>query len=199
MTKTPAARGQMTELKYGNTNTFLIGSLLIDTDYAGKMRAFCKALKAGGRKLSEVKFVLATHYHPDHMGLIGELAEHGVQPLLLDVQSAYVHASDHIFARELIPFVPVDESRSTVISFSESRAFLAELGISGEIIHTPSHSPDSVSVVMDNGNCYVGDLEPFEYIEAYGDDSQLKADWDRILSFKPRRIFSSHRPEIIVG
>ena len=189
----------MTELKYGNTNTFLIGSLLIDTDYAGTMCAFCKALKAGGRKLSEVKFVLATHYHPDHMGLIGELAEHGVRPLLLDVQSAYVHASDHIFVRELTPFVPVDESRSTVISFSESRTFLAELGISGEIIHTPSHSPDSVSVVIDNGNCYVGDLEPFEYIEAYGDDSQLKADWDRILSFKPRRIFSSHRPEIIVG
>ncbi len=189
----------MIELKYGSTNTFLVGGLLIDTGYAGTMRAFCKALKNSGRGLSDVKYVLATHFHPDHAGLIGELAEYGVRHLLPDVQKAYVHAPDYIFERDRIPFIPADESRSTVIPLSGSRAFLAELDVAGEIIHTPSHSPDSVSVILDNGDCFIGDLEPYEYIGAYGDDSLLKTDWERIFSFNPRRIFSSHRPGIIIG
>ena len=34
-------------IRYGNTNTFLVnGRLLVDTDYAGTMRAFYGALKA---------------------------------------------------------------------------------------------------------------------------------------------------------
>ena len=42
----------MIKLKYGNTNTFYIpckdGGLLIDTDYAGTLPAFYKALKYSG-------------------------------------------------------------------------------------------------------------------------------------------------------
>ena len=67
----------MTRLKYGNTNTFLIpcsgGYLLLDTDYAGTLSAFYRAIKQAGIRVSDIRFVLATHYHPDHMGLIPEL------------------------------------------------------------------------------------------------------------------------------
>ena len=38
----------MIKLKYGNTNTYFIGGLLIDTDYAGTLPSFYKALKAAG-------------------------------------------------------------------------------------------------------------------------------------------------------
>ncbi len=69
------------------------------------------------------------------------------------------------------------------------------MGISGEIIRTPSHSEDSVSLILDDGDCFVGDLEPFEYIEAYGENPKLKNDWERVLSYGPKRIFYSHRPE----
>lgn len=61
----------MIRLKYGNTNTFYFpgrdGGLLLDTDYAGTMPAFYKALKANGIRMKEITYVLATHYHPDHM------------------------------------------------------------------------------------------------------------------------------------
>lgn len=69
----------------------------------------------------------------------------------------------------------------------------------GEVIHTPSHSEDCVSLVLDDGDCFVGDLEPFEYIEAYGDNVSLRDDWERILAFGPKRIFYAHRPEQTVG
>ena len=73
----------MIRLRYGNTNTFLIpcsgGYLLLDTDYAGTLPAFYRAIKQAGVRVSDIAYVLATHYHPDHMGLIPELMRQGVK------------------------------------------------------------------------------------------------------------------------
>ncbi len=185
----------MLKLKYGNTNTFFIRGLLVDTDFAGTLPSFYRALKQNGLTTKDICYVLATHYHPDHMGLIGELVRQGVRHLVIDVQKGALHASDDIFERDRLPFVPLREEDAAVISCAESRAFLSQLGVSGEIIPTPSHSADSVSLVLDDGDCIVGDLEPFEYLEAYENNAQLKTDWERIFSFQPKRIFFAHAPE----
>ena len=192
----------MIRLKYGNTNTFLVGGssgyLLIDTDYAGTLPAFYRALKQNEIRVSDIEYVMATHYHPDHMGLISELMEQGVKLLLLDTQKAHVHDSDEIFARDKLSYTPIDEARATIISCEESRGFLAQTGIAGEIVRTASHSEDSVSLILDDGDCFAGDLEPFEYLEAYEENIKLKNDWERVLSYGPKRIFYAHRPEKIV-
>ena len=72
-------------------------------------------------------------------------------------------------------------------------------GIRGEIVHTPSHRAGSVSLILDSGDCIAGDLEPFEYIEGYEENDALIQDRDLILSFAPKRIFYSHRPERTLG
>lgn len=189
----------MIQLKYGNTNTFYLPGrdwgLLVDTDYAGTLPAFYRALKRAGVKVRDIGYVLATHYHPDHMGLVSELARQGVRQLLIDVQREFVHFSDTIFERENLPCPPIREELATVISCKESRGFLARMGISGEIIHTPSHSGDSVTLILDDGDCFVGDLERFEYLEAYGENEPLRSDWERIRSFCPKRVFYGHGPE----
>ena len=187
-------------LRYGNTNTFLVpcssGYLLVDTDYAGTLPGFYKALKAAGVQMKDIARVLTTHYHPDHMGLIPELMKQGIKLLLIDTQINDVHCSDSIFARDKsLRFIPIDESRAEVVSCRESRAFLAGIGIAGEIISTPSHSRDSVSLVLDDGDCLVGDLEPMEYLFANNDNPALKADWDAVLNFCPKRILYSHANE----
>ena len=189
----------MIKLKYGNTNTFYIqgceGGLLFDTDYAGTLPLFYKALKQNNIRVKDIGYVLASHYHPDHMGLIGELQEQGVKLLLIDIQKEFVHFSDNIFARDKLRYTPVDDTDATMISCKESRSFLSSIGIHGEIIHTPSHSEDSISLIMDNGDCLVGDLEPSEYIGAYEENSALKADWELIASFHPEIVFYAHKPE----
>lgn len=184
------------KLKYGNTNTYFTDGLLIDTDYAGTLPAFYREIKRNDISVADIKYVLATHYHPDHMGIIGELTELGVKLLILEHQLEYVHFSDKIFAREpRLNFKPIDESKAVVISCKESRSFLRGMGIQGEIISTKSHSEDGVAVALNNGNCFVGDLEPFEYIEAYENNAALKADWERILSHAPNTIFFGHANE----
>ncbi len=183
-------------LRYGSTNTYLIpgsnGYLLLDTDYAGTLHAFYRAVKQAGIRIPDISFVMATHYHPDHMGLIPDLMKQGVKLLLIDTQKGFVHFSDYIFARDRLPFEPVDETGATVISCADSRKFLAGIGISGEIISTPSHSPDSISLVLDDGDCFVGDLQPREYMGAYEENEAVKADWARLMDFRPGRVFYAH-------
>ena len=190
----------LTKIRYGNTNTILLrgdrGSILIDTDYAGTMPAFYKAIKGLGIKVSDITYVLATHYHPDHIGLVSELMSQGVRLIIMESQTDFVHYSDGIFEKEpYLDYKTIDESRAQVLLFEDSRKFLKALGIEGEIISTPSHSEDSISVLLDDGTFIVGDLEPLEYLEAYEDNKKLKADWDTLLRESPKRIIYAHANE----
>jgi len=179
----------ITKLKYGNTNTFLIRG------ESGTLPGFYRAIKEAGIRISDIDYVLATHYHPDHMGLISELMKEGVRLLLLDTQQPHVRFSDAIFARDRRwKYEPISEEAATVIESAESRVFLKSLGIHGEIAVTPSHSPDSVSLLLDSGECFVGDLEPLEYLEAYEEKEELKRDWELILNHGPKVIYYAHRP-----
>ena len=145
---------------------------------------------------------MATHWHPDHSGLIGDILDmNPVTSLLVtDTQTDHIRYPEEIFSRDRrIPFKPVDESRITVISADTSGKALSEIGIKGEMIYTPSHSPDSVSLLLDSGDCIVGDLEPFSYIGGYENNDRLKRDWDEIMRRRPKRILFAHANEKILS
>ena len=187
----------ITKLKYGNTNTFFIrgvnGNLLIDTDHAGTLPAFYRAIKEHHITIRDIDYLLATHYHPDHIGLVSELQKQGVKLLLLDTQCAHVHFADEILGREKhLHYEPINTEKATVISSKESGDFLKSMGIDGEIVVTASHSADSISLILDNGECFVGDLEPIEHIGGYEQNEALKKDWDLILSYSPKVINYAH-------
>ena len=193
----------VTKLKYGNTNTYLIrgtkGSILLDTDYAGTLQMFYKEIKKNGISLKDITYILATHYHPDHMGLVGEIVDMGVKFLVMDTQVPNLHFSDEIFSRDktLRFLLSVPEDKAEVFACKDSRAFLAALGIDGEIVSTPSHSEDSITLVLDSGDCFVGDLEPMEYMDGYEENSALQSDWKKVMSFSPRVIHYGHAPKRI--
>ncbi|MCR5340938.1 MAG: MBL fold metallo-hydrolase [Saccharofermentans sp.] len=190
----------ITKIRYGNTNTFLIrgtkANLLVDTDYAGTLPAFYKAIKEPGIKVSDINFVLATHYHPDHIGLVSELTDQGVKLVIMESQTDFVHYSDSIFAREPnLSYKPIDESKALILKFDEAPSFLGSLGINGSIGRTLSHSEDSIYVALEDGTFILGDLEPLEYLEAYKDNRLLKTDWDNILKQDPKLLLYAHANE----
>lgn len=193
----------VSKLRYGNTDTFLVrgesGYLLVDTDYAGTMPAFYGAIKKYNIKVSDISYVLATHYHPDHIGLVSELMKQGVKLLVVDIQYSHIHYSDEIFSRDKrLNYETINEGDATVISCKESRRFLKGIGIEGEIISTKSHSEDSISLVLDNGVCVVGDLEPIEYLDAYEENVRLKADWELVMRYNPKFIYYAHANEKVL-
>ena len=193
----------VSKLRYGNTNTFLVqgenGYLLVDTDYAGTMPAFYRAIKKNNIKVNDILYVLATHYHPDHIGLVSELMEQGVRLLVIDTQCSQIHYSDEIFSRDKrLIYKPIEEKDAIVISCQTSREFLNNIGIAGEIISTTSHSEDSLSLILDNGICIVGDLEPIDYLDAYEENTNLKTDWELVMSYNPKHIYYAHANEKIL-
>jgi glyoxylase-like metal-dependent hydrolase (beta-lactamase superfamily II) len=194
----------VTKIKYGNTNTFLIkgtkANILIDTDYAGTLYAFYKAIKDNGIKISDIDYLLATHYHPDHIGIAGDLMEQGVKLIIMESQLPYVHYSDPVFAKEpYLNYKSIDESKGEILSFADASSFLFSIGIKGDIMPAPSHSEDSIIITLDDGTVIAGDLEPYEYLEAYEENDNLKADWGKLLSLNPKRILYAHANEKIIN
>lgn len=185
-------------LKYGNTNTFFISGqkgILIDTDWAGTLPAFFKKIKRSDIRISDIGYLLITHYHPDHMGISGELIQLGVKLLVVDVQREFIHSSDEILRRSGAEFVPIDEKSGAVfVSCAESREFLRRIGIDGEIIHTPGHSDDSISLILDGGAAFVGDLPPIDVADGYDDDT-IRKSRDLIMSYSPKVVYYGHANE----
>ncbi len=193
----------VSKLRYGNTNTFFIrgksGNLLVDTDYAGTMSAFYGTIKKNNITVRDISYVLATHYHPDHIGLVSELMKQGVKLLLVDRQRSHIHYSDEIFSRDKrLNYESINDDNAIVVSEKNSRKFLKDIGIEGEIIPTTSHSEDSVSLILDDGVCIVGDLEPIEYLDAYEDNVKLKEDWKLVMSYSPKIIYYAHANEKVL-
>lgn len=185
-------------LKYGNTNCYYIegenGSLLIDTDWAGTLPAFYKKIKE--LNIKKIDYLLITHFHPDHMGIAQDIIDMGTKLLLIDVQKDYIHNSDLVFQKEKnTMFKPID-TVPVIISCEQSRDFLKSLGIDGEIIYTPGHTNDSISLVLDNGCVFVGDLYDLKSAKLLNDE-KINASWDKILSHEISKIYYGHHEQTI--
>lgn len=187
----------ITELKYSNTNTYLYkgkkSSLLFDTGWAGTFPAFCKALGEKKQRLQDIDFLIISHFHPDHMGIAQEIANAGVTILIADVQREYIHCPDHIFQKENnTSFIPIDDTAVKIISLSQSRAFLKDIGIEGELFHTPGHSDDSISLWLDKERAlFVGDLNPLYELEMHKGTAIFES-WERLLKLKPKQVYYGH-------
>lgn len=187
----------MIELKYGNTNTYLIkgkfANLLVDTDYAGTLNSFFKEIKNKNLKINDINYMIVTHYHPDHMGIVRELQDYGIKLIIIDKQLNYVNFSDDIFKKEKrLGYKSIDIQSALIVSLPDSRSFLSKLGINGKIVSTPSHSADSISLILDDGRCFVGDLEPIDYLLGYENNNLLIKDWEVIMSYSPKVICYGH-------
>ena len=143
-----------------------------------------------GVPVREIRYALATHYHIDHAGLAQEFKHEGIPLLVLDVQ---VHAIPVMktWTKPSDRYVEITTHDNVTISFPESRPLLAKIGIAGEILHTPGHSDDSVSLLLDDGSVFTGDLTP----EAYaGDNAVALASWRLLRERGATRVYPAHGP-----
>jgi hypothetical protein len=47
-------------------------------------------------------------------------------------------------------------------------------------------------LILDSGECFVGDLEPNEYLDGYENNESLQNDWKLISSYIPKVIYYAH-------
>jgi glyoxylase-like metal-dependent hydrolase (beta-lactamase superfamily II) len=182
---------------YKSTNYWVVSAgtsrLLIDLGWPGTMGMMQANLRRMGIPLREIRYGLATHYHIDHAGLAQELKNAGVPLLVPDVQLASIP----LMVRWMKPadrYVEIDTTDNVTMSIDEGREFLAKIGIAGEIVHTPGHSDDSVSVLLDDGAAFTGDLTPPGL--ATDEQSSLVLDsWRRLRERGATRVYPGHGPQ----
>ncbi|MCX7668700.1 MAG: MBL fold metallo-hydrolase [Anaerolineae bacterium] len=179
---------------YRSTNYWVISAgaarLLVDIGWPGTLGIMKANLKRMGISLGEIRYALATHYHIDHAGLAEELKREGVPLLVPAIQvgaiplmKTWTKPDDH--------YVDITEAGNVVISLSESRQILARIGIAGEILHTPGHTDHCVSLLLDDGSVFTGDLPP----EAYAYDNPVAlASWQMLRARGATRIYPAHGP-----
>ena len=76
------------------------------------------------------------------------------------------------------------------MKLEESRKFLAGIGLNGEILHTLGHSADSITLILDEGFAFIGDLQPRFMIPE--EDQISHESWDKIYQHKINRLFPGH-------
>ncbi|HZQ07854.1 MAG TPA: MBL fold metallo-hydrolase [Anaerolineae bacterium] len=146
---------------YRSTNYYVLANhrprLLLDAGWPGslgKMRESCRRM---GIRLEDIPYQLVTHYHIDHAGLVEELKQLGVKLLVLDIQVAAIPLMrQHIKPQD--NYTDISTNGNIILTEASSRAFLKGIGIDGEIIATPGHSDDSVTLILDEGTAFTGDL-----------------------------------------
>lgn len=187
----------VTALKYSNTNTYLIegsrGSLLFDTGWAGTFGAFCKELGEKKKRVQDIDLLMISHFHPDHMGIAQQIANEGAVIAVCEVQREFIHSADRVFAKEKSShFCPIDDTRVRYFDIQESRSLLAELGIDGEVLHTPGHSDDSISLWLEKERTLlVGDLNPLYELEMHK-GTLIEKSWDKLLKLRPDTVCYGH-------
>ena len=179
---------------YQSTNNYLIdikgGKLLVDCGWPGTLPQFSAELKRKSVALQDIKYLLVTHFHPDHAGLTQELKRLGIKHLLMDVQVDFISQMTEFFKAKNYPYVKIQTNDSIKLQLSESRKFLAQIGLTGEIIHTPGHSDDSITLILDEGFAFTGDLHPVFVLPE--EDTLSRQSWDKIHQHKIVRIFPAH-------
>lgn len=169
-------------ITYNSTNYFLIpcqnGYLLIDAGWHGKLERFKQELASFNIGLNQIKYIFLTHHHHDHAALIQDLRDLTNAQLIIHKEQVDFIAkgiTDYkkikqynwllwLIDKALRPLIkfnyrPITILQSDfVIDSDVDNIVLREIGVNGRVIATPGHSKDSVSLLLDNGIAYVGDL-----------------------------------------
>ncbi|MBA4323163.1 MAG: hypothetical protein C0408_10140, partial [Odoribacter sp.] len=86
------------------------------------------------------------------------------------------------------------------ILLGEDEMSLTDFGVDGKIIHTPGHTPGSISVLLKTGEAFVGCMAhnglPFRFspgLPIYAQDiNKVKESWKMLIARGARIIFPGH-------
>lgn len=179
---------------YRSTNFWVVSAgqnrLLVDLGWPGRAAALFANLDRMGVPLKELRFGLATHYHIDHAGAAQDLKNRGV-PLLVMQEQVRAIPLMRQWTKASDSYTDISTHDNVVISCPESRALLASLGIEGEVLHTPGHSDDSVTLVLDIGCAFTGDLTR-ESMVATEDPAVVARSWQLLRDRNVTTIYPGH-------
>lgn len=182
-------------IRFQSTNCYFIdcgdGLLAFDAGWPGTFRMYKDALKGEGYRISDIKWLIVSHFHMDHAGLAGMLQQKGIRLLLFENQVYAIDAMERLIESKGLEYTRIDRTACELIPIESSRNWLAARGIDGEIIQTNGHGADHLSLLLDSGEAFIGDLVPHESMAGIDDRASLE-NWAELKRKGARLIYPAH-------
>lgn len=164
----------------GSTNSYLLkikdGFLLIDISLPHDFRKFLRKLRKLNIAVIDIKYLLLTHSHADHIGFAEQILQISNANLIAH-ENTLPHLINGTMESESNPvnfiykimmklanfalrhaYNPITIEKEKIISIKgDNEKLLKKLGIVGKIITTFGHTNDSITIVLDDGRGFVGD------------------------------------------
>lgn len=219
-------------LKLSITNCYILKAgncyILVDTGYDWEWETFSAELRKTGISYMDIQWLLLTHHHDDHAGLLNNLLQENPNiKVVMSIHAerlvragknartgGYINKMVYMLAglkqrfdKKWTQSFPPYITRDVDILIREELP-LRKTGIEldGKIIETPGHTRDSISVVLDDGDCIVGDAASnflrfagTRHCAVYLEDlEQFYGSWNTIIEAGAKRIYPSHGPPFSV-
>ena len=205
------------KIRLGADNCYVIkdkGVIMIDGGTPRKGEKFIKSIKKVSIKPEEIGLIVLTHGHWDHIGSAKDIKEiTGAKIAMHRLEKEWLEKSlkplppgvtrwGRSFVKILALFMPLIHFPATNvdITLGDEEFSLIEFGISGKVIHTPGHSPGSVSVLLETGDAFVGDMAmngfPLRFspgLPVLAEDlKKVKENWKVLLDMGAKTIYPAH-------
>ena len=182
-----------------STHYYLIdtfrGWLMVDAGMPGSFPRFTNLFKRKDIDPARIRFLLFTHHDPDHAGIIQDLKEYtGARLLIYEKQIPFLPALRALYLTKG-GYTPIRVEPGDLVLTSDNHALLASLGIAGQVIETPGHTDDSISLLMDSGTAFIGDLTPPGGFDPLADPVTL-ASWQRLVDAGAKEFYHAHIGQI---
>lgn len=199
-------------ISFGMVKAYLLRGerpILVDTGMFRGEAIIAKTLEGLGIAPREMALILITHGHTDHFGSVAAVKEMTGAPVAIHRLDAQALREGRNFPLHGVGIVGrlmqglSGRSRARPLepdALIEDEMSLEPFGVRGRVVHTPGHTPGSVSVLLADGQAIIGDLTmgamtrparpgyPF-----FADDlAQLRASIATVLAASPTRIWAAH-------
>jgi len=187
---------------------------MIDGGMPNKLRSFRRQLGRLYIHPEEIKLMVLTHSHFDHVGSAKSISEFtGARVLVHENERSFLEKREFAMIKGMdgwgkftlpffLPFFKrISYPKVEADIFVQEKEYpLDEYGINGKILHTPGHTKGSLSVLLATGEAFVGCLAhdgfPFRMepgLPIYAMDIEaIKESWRLLIDKGAKIVFPGH-------